>query len=75
MGDLNREIAARGYPITLTMPETMSVERPKVLKALGARLELSQRRWALPGACHQPRGQGQIQGQGNCNQALHGLPL
>jgi GTP cyclohydrolase II len=27
--------AARGYPITLTMPETMSLERRKVLKALG----------------------------------------
>ena len=34
--------AARGYPITLTMPETMSVERRKVLKALGARLVLTE---------------------------------
>jgi cysteine synthase len=33
--------AARGYPVTLTMPETMSMERRKVLKALGARLELT----------------------------------
>lgn len=33
--------AARGYPITLTMPETMSVERRKVLKALGANLLLT----------------------------------
>jgi len=33
--------AARGYPITLTMPETFSLERRKVLKALGARLELT----------------------------------
>src|SRR5436305_9138989 len=30
--------AARGYPITLTMPETMSMERRKVLKVLGANL-------------------------------------
>src|SRR3954451_17046883 len=34
--------AARGYPITLTMPETMSVERRKVLHALGARLVLTE---------------------------------
>src|SRR5499433_1820185 len=33
--------AARGYPITLTMPETMSVERRKVLKVLGANLVLT----------------------------------
>src|SRR5438270_7128276 len=33
--------AARGYPITLTMPETFSVERRKVLKALGANLVLT----------------------------------
>ncbi len=33
--------AARGYPITLTMPETMSIERRKVLVALGARLLLT----------------------------------
>src|SRR6185436_4000016 len=34
--------AARGYPITLTMPETMSLERRKVLYALGARLALTE---------------------------------
>jgi cysteine synthase len=34
--------AARGYPITLTMPETMSIERRKVLHALGARLVLTE---------------------------------
>ncbi len=33
--------AARNYPITLTMPETMSIERRKVLKALGANLVLT----------------------------------
>ena len=33
--------AARGIPITLTMPETMSIERRKVLKALGANLVLT----------------------------------
>src|SRR3954465_5269828 len=34
--------AARGYPITLAMPETMSIERRKVLNALGARLALTE---------------------------------
>src|SRR4051812_8833467 len=34
--------AARGYPITLTMPDTMSIERRKVLKAFGAKLVLTE---------------------------------
>src|ERR1700748_3166252 len=33
--------AARGYDVTLLMPETMSIERRKVLKALGAKIILT----------------------------------
>jgi len=42
--------ASRGYPITLTMPETMSVERRKVLKALGAKLVLTEGPLGMKGA-------------------------
>ncbi len=33
--------AARGYPITLTMPHTMSLERRQIMKALGATIVLT----------------------------------
>src|SRR5665811_1993140 len=33
--------AARGYPVTLLMPETMSLERRSVLKLLGAKIILT----------------------------------
>ena len=42
--------AARGYPVTLTMPETMSIERRKVLKALGANLLLTEGAAGMKGA-------------------------
>jgi cysteine synthase A len=42
--------AARGYPVTLTMPETMSVERRKLLLAYGAKLVLTEGPRGMPGA-------------------------
>ena len=42
--------AARGYRITLTMPETMSLERRKVLQALGATLVLTEGPLGMKGA-------------------------
>lgn len=42
--------ASRGYPITLVMPETMSVERRKVLKAFGAKIVLTEGPKGMNGA-------------------------
>ncbi|PSJ17589.1 cysteine synthase A [Nitrosomonas supralitoralis] len=42
--------AARGIPLTLTMPETMSLERRKLLIALGAKLELTEGAHGMNGA-------------------------
>ncbi|MFX4228805.1 MAG: cysteine synthase A [Porticoccaceae bacterium] len=42
--------ASRGYPVTLTMPHTMSLERRQIMKALGANIVLTDGAKGIPAA-------------------------
>ena len=47
--------AVKGYPIMLVMPESMSVERRKILQGLGAELVLTPAQEGMEGAVNQAR--------------------
>ena len=66
--------AARGYKLVLTMPETMSIERRKLLTALGAKLHLTPGGEGMPGAVRKAEeltaaGDGYVLLQQFCNPA------
>ena len=42
--------AVKGYPVILVMPESMSIERRRIMKAYGARLELTAKELGINGA-------------------------
>ncbi|MFT4934492.1 MAG: cysteine synthase A [Pseudoalteromonas distincta] len=47
--------AAKGYPLTLVMPESMSIERRKMLALMGAKLELTPAECGMAGAVARAR--------------------
>ncbi len=71
--------ASKGYSLTLTMPESMSVERRSLLRAMGANLELTPAAEGMPGAIRRaselveqdPKGWMPQQFENPANPAIH----
>jgi cysteine synthase A len=56
--------AVKGYKLTLTMPETMTIERRKLLSAFGAKLVLTEGRKGMTGALEEAKKI--VESEGNC---------